>query len=387
MPQDKDDILQQAILDVNKIKQVSLKVAQEKLHQQFSSDLKKKYMQSIAENLGANDDVTLFEDINDIFGGEAADAENTGEDTPGDAAGQAKPGEPASPPGAQGGLTPPPTGENGLPPQAGAVDSQVMQSDIPVAGVDDAPDGSVIVLNIGDGDSPFDLAASEADLKAQTSQALAAQTAPPLQTNSNVPGGAEDPANSMLPPGEQGKREDDSLFAGIFEEEDPYVTSTPMESSLKISDEILLEYIQKSLYNEEKFDNLAAEITELQKTVKTLSNQLVKSNSDLTELKEQNIRLMYKNKALNDDSLSEPQKQNIVKALDKAKTLNEAKTVYETVASSFTKPNNKPKDVNALIADNATKKFLQEGKTKQNIEEKVELTSIAQKLFEKWGIS
>jgi uncharacterized protein YoxC len=143
--------------------------------------------------------------------------------------------------------------------------------------------------------------------------------------------------------------------------------------------------IQKSLQNDEKFNSLTATIEKLQTTVDNLSKQLNKSNSDLVNLKEQNIRLMYKNQALNDDSLSEPQKQSIVKALDKAKTLNEAKAIYETAATSFSKTNNKPKDVNALISDNVTRKFLQEGK-QPVAEEKVELTSITKKLFEKWGI-
>ena len=105
----------------------------------------------------------------------------------------------------------------------------------------------------------------------------------------------------------------------------------------------------------------------------------------MASLKEQNIRLMFKNQALNDDSLSEPQKQSIVKALDKAKTLNEAKTVYETVSTSVSKPNNKAKDVNALLSDNVTRKFLQENRQPSN-EESIPLTSITKKLFDKWGI-
>ena len=390
MPQT-DDILQQAILDVNKIKQVSLQVAKEKLHQQYSNDLRKKYIKEMNDNFGSNDDITLFEDVNDLFGEDDPNAAPEG-DTPGEIPGQAQPGEPT--PGVGGssdGLTPPAPGENGLPPQAGAVSSPVMQSDIPVAGVDDESNGSVIVLNLGDGDSPFDLEASEADLKAQTSELLAGQGGvPPQDPNSMIPGAMPpDEAGGMLPPDEQGRRTDnDSIFAGIFdEEEDPYLQDSEyrMEGALKVSDEILLEYIQKSLHNDEKFNSLTATIEKLQTTVDNLAKSLNKSNSDLLNLKEQNIRLMYKNQALNDDSLSEPQKQSIVKALDKAKTLNEAKAIYETAATSFSKTNNKPKDVNAIISDNVTRKFLHEGKQPVT-EEKVELTSITKKLFEKWGI-
>jgi len=389
MPQS-DDILQQAILDVNKIKNVSLKVAKEKLQQQYSNDLRKKYIKEMTDNFGDNDDITLFEDINDILGEDDPNASPEG-DTPGAIPGQPKPGEPTPGVGApETGLTPSPEGENGLPPQAGAVDSPVLQSDIPVAGVDDTSNGSVIVLNLGDGESPFDLDANEADLKAQTSELLAGQQGvPPQDPTAALPGSNPvDATGGMLPPEEQGRRSgEDPIFAGIFDEEDPYLQEPGLraEGSLKISDEILLEYIQKSLNNEDNFKTLYSTIEKLQTDVDNLSKQLNKSNSDLTNLKEQNIRLMYKNQALNDDSLSEPQKQSIVKALDKAKTLSEAKAVYETVATSTSKPNKKATDVNTLLADNATRKFLNEDKQSPT-EEKPELTSITKKLFEKWGI-
>lgn len=394
MPQP-DDILQRAILDVNKIKQVSLKVAQEKLHQQYSNELKKKYIKEMQDNFSDNDDPTLLEGI---FDDEQAkdDEQAQEEDIPGAIPGQDKPGEPTPASGLNGGeagVSQPPSGQDdGLPPQAGVVDSQVLKSDIPTAGVDDTSDGSVIVLTInGEDGSAFDLSASEEDLKAQTSELLAGQQGgSPIDPNAvDV---KADPANplttNMLPPGEEGRRTDNqSIFAGIFDEdEDPFLDQTEMrnEGVLKISDDILLEYIQKSLDNDEKFKTLSATIDKLQTTVDDLLTHLNKSNSELGNLKEQNIRLMFKNKALNDDSLSEPQKQSIVKALDKAKTLEEAKTVYSTVPVS-SKPNNKVKDINTILSDNVTRKFIEESK-KPITEEKVELTSITKKLFEKWGI-
>lgn len=382
MPQP-DDILQRAILDVNKIKQVSLKVAQEKLHQQYSKDLRKKYIQEMQETFGDTDDPTLLEGIFDDQEG------GTEEDTPGEIPGQAEAGQPTPGIGAPGDAAATPGGmDNGLPPSPGTA-SPVVQSDIPTAGVDDTSDGSVIVLTIEDGDTPFDIEASEADLKAQTSELVAGQQG---QQSGLMPAEPElGGENAMLPPGEQGRRSEEEegeyLFAGIFdEEEDPFADPTTipaMESQYKISDSILLEYIQKSLDNDEKFNALSSTIEKLQSTVDNLLVRLNKSNSDMVNLKEQNIRLMYKNQALNDDSLSEPQKQSIVKALDKAKTLEEAKTVYNTV-SATSKTNNKPKDVNAILSDNVTRKFIQE--SKQPVEEKIELTSITRKLFEKWGI-
>lgn len=392
MPQN-DDILQRAILDVNKIKQVSLKVAQEKLHQQYSNDLRKKYIKEMQETFGDNDDPTLLEGI---FDDEQEGAEG---DTPGEIPGQAKPGEP-TPGGISGGPDPagatPPAGmDNGLPPQPGAVSSPIMQADIPTAGVDDTSNGSVIVLTIQDEDgSPFDISASEADLKAQTSELLAGQQGiMPAEPEGAAAGVTADAANpltpNMLPPGEQGRRsEGESIFAGIFDEdEDPFADPAAiptMEGTYKISDAILLEYIQKSMDNDEKFKNFSTTIEKLQTTVESLLTRLNKSTSDMVSLKEQNIRLMFKNQALNDDSLSEPQKQSIVKALDKAKTLEEAKTVYNTV-SATSKTNNKPVDVNTLISDNVTRKFIQESKQPTKVENN-ELPSITKKLFEKWGI-
>ena len=73
-----------------------------------------------------------------------------------------------------------------------------------------------------------------------------------------------------------------------------------------------------------------------------LQNKLTKYRSAVNTLREQleelnlfNAKLLYVNKLLQNKTISESQKRSIVKALDEAKDLREAKVLYKNLTESF----------------------------------------------------
>jgi hypothetical protein len=85
--------------------------------------------------------------------------------------------------------------------------------------------------------------------------------------------------------------------------------------------------------------------------------------------------------------LSEHQRKNIVAALEKANTITEAKTIYETLKQTTKKVNNSVVNSDKISNSNITKKFIAESKNAAPKEMKKEqLTGIAKKLFDTWGI-
>lgn len=73
--------------------------------------------------------------------------------------------------------------------------------------------------------------------------------------------------------------------------------------------------------------NLADKVQVLSETVETLKEKL-----ESTALL--NAKLLYQNKVLTNESLNTRQKNSIVESINKAKTLNEAKVIYETLQSA-----------------------------------------------------
>jgi hypothetical protein len=73
-----------------------------------------------------------------------------------------------------------------------------------------------------------------------------------------------------------------------------------------------------------------------------LQNKLTKYRGAVNTLREQleelnlfNAKLLYVNKLLQNKTISESQKRSIVKALDEAKDLREAKVLYKNLTESF----------------------------------------------------
>jgi len=105
---------------------------------------------------------------------------------------------------------------------------------------------------------------------------------------------------------------------------------------------------QKTLKEQKKLNN----------KVKLLEQQLNKYKEIFPQLKEQleesslqNARLHYQNRVLNSISLNERQKDRIVETIMSAKTVEEAKIIYETLQSAVGAhvPTRKPKSLNEVV--------------------------------------
>jgi len=68
-------------------------------------------------------------------------------------------------------------------------------------------------------------------------------------------------------------------------------------------------------------------ITKLRNGVITLEEKLDQANL-------LNAKLLYQNRALENDSLNERQKENIVEAVSNAETIEEARVIYETLQNT-----------------------------------------------------
>mgnify|MGYP003344950854 CR=1 FL=1 len=125
----------------------------------------------------------------------------------------------------------------------------------------------------------------------------------------------------------------------------------------------------KKLQNNNKV--LQAEYKKLEKITEALANKVEQYESAVSQLKENldklsvaNAKLLYTNRVLNSNSLNERQKDKIVDALSNAKSMEEAKTIYETLQSTVQGNNkvNAPKSLSEAI-NRGNSPFVQ---TKQN---------------------
>jgi hypothetical protein len=78
-----------------------------------------------------------------------------------------------------------------------------------------------------------------------------------------------------------------------------------------------------------KMEEVKKELEEAISTIQTLQ-------SELNEVNLLNAKLLYTNKIFKAKSLNEAQKVSVLKAFDRAETVREVKTVYNTLAESFT---------------------------------------------------
>ncbi len=77
------------------------------------------------------------------------------------------------------------------------------------------------------------------------------------------------------------------------------------------------------------------EIEALKQENKNLKNILRKSKDKLEEVNLQNARLLYANRVLNDTSLNEQQKNKIAELVTSARSVGEAKTIFETLQKTM----------------------------------------------------
>lgn len=122
--------------------------------------------------------------------------------------------------------------------------------------------------------------------------------------------------------------------------------NTP-QGTFQLAEEELLAMLQDS-EKREKHEEMAKALKKLEESNTNLSNTVTKLSADKKEilslsrkmknkLQESNLtnsKLLYSNKVLMSDSLNERQKTKIVEALSNAETVEETKTIYETLQSA-----------------------------------------------------
>ena len=106
------------------------------------------------------------------------------------------------------------------------------------------------------------------------------------------------------------------------------------------------------------FQQTLKEHKQLNKKVKLLEHKLNKYQKVFPQLKQQleesnlqNARLHYQNRILNSDSLNERQKDRLVETISRATTVEEAKIIYETLQSTvgISAPARRPKSLNEVV--------------------------------------
>ena len=152
------------------------------------------------------------------------------------------------------------------------------------------------------------------------------------------------------------------------------------ESEYKLAEEELLALEQDSKVREEKAAMRKA-VEDLQKLKEGLENELssvkeqnsklahavrvLKENFDKVNLS--NARLLYTNKAINSVSLNERQKNKIVESISKAETVEEAKVIYETLQNAVGSTNKpkQPESLSEVLKKDATSTILMSRIAKQ----------------------
>jgi len=109
---------------------------------------------------------------------------------------------------------------------------------------------------------------------------------------------------------------------------------------------------------QKKDTKMLKEHKQLNNKVKLLEQKLNKYQEVFPQLKQQleesslqNARLHYQNRVLNSDSLNERQKDRLVETISKAKTVEEAKIIYETLQSAVgaSALKSQPKSLNEVV--------------------------------------
>ncbi len=105
-------------------------------------------------------------------------------------------------------------------------------------------------------------------------------------------------------------------------------------------------------------ESLNGKNKKLEGTLSEATKQILKSKEIILTLKDKleesnltNAKLLYQNKALTDDSLNERQKNKLVEAVSNAETIEEAKVIFETLQSTVgsTSRKSQPKSLSEAV--------------------------------------
>ena len=98
----------------------------------------------------------------------------------------------------------------------------------------------------------------------------------------------------------------------------------------------------------EENENLNAQLADVNAKSDTLKQAVLVLKEKLDDLNVSNAKLLYTNRVLTNDSLNERQKNHIVESLSKSDSVEEAKTIYETLQNAVSGNRNDKKQLNSL---------------------------------------
>lgn len=101
------------------------------------------------------------------------------------------------------------------------------------------------------------------------------------------------------------------------------------------------EFVYTDGMEQEDIDRLRKDTAQLQNENKKLKRVLRKIKGKLEETNLQNARLLYANRVLNDTSLNEQQKSKVVDMVREAKSVDEAKMIFDTLQKTMAGAQNK----------------------------------------------
>ncbi len=161
---------------------------------------------------------------------------------------------------------------------------------------------------------------------------------------------------------------DESAIAALVEE--LVVDITPQKSGWAGTPEPIMQHnleleLAHRAATEVKEDNkalkkaieeLSESNTNLKKSNKTLKETVLKMKSAFDDMSTSNAKLLYTNRILSSPSLNERQKENIVEAISKAGSVDEAKVIYDTLQSTGGTARRKqmPKSLSEAIQKSST---------------------------------
>jgi hypothetical protein len=205
----------------------------------------------------------------------------------------------------------------------------------------------------------------EAEAQGFEAQAQAQGTGPSLSSGDDETkslGGTGNPLGESVDTAEEVVEE--ALTVDISPQTEKSGWGPPPAAVFELAEEQLLAMLQDS-ENKEKHEEMQKAIKALQESNDKLTSDLAKVRSDKkqlmkvvgkakNQLQESNLanaKLLYTNKVLMSDSMNERQKNKIAEALSNSESVEEAKVIYETLqsATGSTIDNKKPESLSEAM--------------------------------------
>lgn len=145
------------------------------------------------------------------------------------------------------------------------------------------------------------------------------------------------------------------------------VAAAAMESDdAKEDNEALNTALKKIMGLEEHVSSLKLENNKLGSDYKELKSLAKQVSDKLVDLNISNAKLVYENRVLKSDSLNERQKQQIVESISNARSIEEAKVIYETLQHNLKSvKNTAPRNLSEAVSKNNSLVLKPKKETKQ----------------------